>query len=64
MQASSQVKGQRRWVCGGACVAECVGERKGECGGWFAFIRTWGERPFQIILSEAVLLLFLFFFVM
>ena len=28
----------------------------GECGGWFAFIRTWGERPLSIILSGAVLL--------
>ena len=27
----------------------------GECGGWFAFIRTWGERPLSIILSGAVL---------
>ena len=28
-----------------------------KCGGWFAFIRTWGERPLSIILSGAVLLL-------
>ena len=33
------------------------GRVKGERGGWFAFIRTWGERVLSIILSGAVLLL-------
>ena len=35
----------------------CVGESCGERGRWFAFIRTWGERPLSIILSGAVPLL-------
>ena len=41
-QASARAKAVRLWRW--EWVAECVGERKGECQSWFAFIRTWGER--------------------
>ena len=50
--ANSQVQGQRRLWCGGGVIGYVCAEIVGECGGWFAFIRTWGERPFQSSLAE------------
>ena len=56
-RAERAVKGK----CKGGCVVAgrewlSVWGLAGESGGWFAFIRTWGERALTIILSGAVLL--------